>query len=210
MWPVIVVHLKWRQLETVTGKNPNQIKRPNLKVLQICDEVPPWCVEENVKSWWLLIKPFKGEFLKWHLPNMVFKTISELSGPNHQQENIALRRAAAQLLMMEMPSISWQTGRDSMKSVSRRAPEEGDTLNINTAWQFKASTPPATDDWQLWRWSLSHVTQLLYTVQFVLPVVLNSDWFCSRNTSEERFRSISNQSITASLVSFLHFTFQYT
>lgn len=34
----------------ITGKNPNQTKHPNLKVLQLCYEVLRWC-EENIKSW---------------------------------------------------------------------------------------------------------------------------------------------------------------
>lgn len=39
------------------------------------------------------------------------------------------------------------TDRLAEKSIHRRAPKERNAFNINTAWQFKASTPPTGNKW---------------------------------------------------------------
>lgn len=106
-------------------------------------EVLPWWFKGNV---WIL-KTIAHTLQKgvpyaftWH-----FRTGSPKSRPGEHRfcEEIKLLSAETIDNGDAFPS----TDRLAEKSIHRRAPKERNTFNINSAWQFKASTPPAGNKW---------------------------------------------------------------
>lgn len=113
------------------------------QVLQLYD-VLPWCLEgECLNSENYCTNPSKVCIIWFKMVYMSFQT--------------CLTRIIRTLFCEEIELLSAETidngdafpstDRLTEKSVYKQAPKERNTLNINTAWQFKASTPPTGNKW---------------------------------------------------------------